>query len=113
MTSNDASGRVAASSRSGADRGQPSAERRQFGSLAGPTVHDAGLAPPDRPERLERAWDLALDVQRREEGIVKRSGEGQGEVGHGRRVCDDPDRDAHPDPRDATRQFCSSSPMPA
>ena len=44
MTSNDASGRVAASSRSGADRGQLSAERRQFGSLAGSTVHDAGLA---------------------------------------------------------------------
>ena len=70
-------------------------ETRQLPRAA---ADDRDVAPGKGPERLERAGDLAFDVERAEERVGIGTWEHEGEVGHGGRVCDDPTPDANADP---------------
>jgi len=71
---------------------------REIRQLPRSGADDRDVASGKGPERLERALDLAFDVEGAEERVGIGTWEHQGEVGHGGRVCDDPTPDAHADP---------------
>ena len=73
-------------------------DRHESRQLTRSAADDRDVAPGKRPERLERARNLALDVERAEERVGIGTWEREGEVGHGGRVCDDPKPDANADP---------------